>query len=133
LVAGVAAVANHDDRGARKCESHLGRLAAPCDEPYAPRFEGSAHVCETLEHEAVVPQARLRITLREPEADDERQHCSVRQLHRVFQRIVVRGALRLLHPIQHVAPAAAWRAFVQRRDAGRVRVVRDSCHRLGAF
>jgi hypothetical protein len=59
-------------------------------------------LAQTFEHEDVMPQIRLGIIVHQPEANGKRPADLVCQINRVFQRVIPHGALRLLHPIQHV-------------------------------
>jgi hypothetical protein len=51
-------------------------------------------------------QIGIRIVVHQPEGNQHRQTRAIANLDGVFERRVERGALRLLHPVEDVMPAA---------------------------
>ena len=103
----IAAIAHHE-RGPLRASAARDTVgsAAPDHEADAALGERSPDVLETLQHEAVVAQIGVRVVVHQAERDQHRQPIAVGHLDGVFQGRVERGALRLLHPVEHVAPAA---------------------------
>ena len=80
----------------------MRRRSMPQHESNPALRERLLRLAQTFEHEDVMPQIRLGIIVHQPEANDKRPAELVRQINRVFQRVIPHRALRLLHPIQHV-------------------------------
>ena len=78
--------------------------------------QGGLDIGQPLQHEVVVPSVGLGIVIHQPERDQQGQLELVRAMHRVFQRVVELGALRLLHPVEDIVAAevvAVWVAVVE--------------------
>jgi len=119
LMAEEAPIAHHD-RGVRgERERHLVRAAAAHDERDAAGRQRARGLRQAFEHERVVPCVRVRVIVHQTESGHHRQGELVGPVHRARERRVVLGALRLLHPVQHV-PTGARRQVCQRAHARRL-------------
>jgi len=104
LMTQIAAVA-HDQRGAAgQLEGGVIRGGTAHDEGDTAVAQGRMRLLQTLEHERVVPRIRLGIAVGKAEADDHRQAQTVCTVHGVLEGGIRCGALRLLHPVENVAP-----------------------------
>ena len=116
LVPQIALVADDDRRFAREAERHLGRVAPAQDEADATPLQRRRRLLQPLQHEGVVAEVGVRVAVGEPEPDHDPLSQLVRERYRVLERVIERSALRLLHPVEDVAPALVRRPVVERPD-----------------
>ena len=94
----------------------------------ATAFERAAHVVQPLQQEGAVPRVGLGEIGREAEASQHGLLQIVGAADRVLQGVVVFGATRSLHPVEHEA-ASANRALVEHPNA---RLVNYACAPTGS-
>ncbi|MDB5319383.1 MAG: hypothetical protein JWN40_1014 [Phycisphaerales bacterium] len=102
LVAEVAAVGDDQGGALGVMRGDVRRVAVLDDEGDAADLEVGADVGEALEHEEVVAGVGFGVVVHQPEADEEWEGKGVGAIDGVFKRVVVAGALGLLHPIEDV-------------------------------
>ncbi len=78
-------------------------------------LECFSDIAQTFEHKGVMPQVCFRVIIREAEADKQRLLRLIRTRNGVLERIIASGALRLLHPVEHVI-ASGGRQIIQLRN-----------------
>jgi hypothetical protein len=116
----VGAVA-YDQRGvSREQQRRLDRGLATYDEGNAALPQGRPNLGQPFQQEGPVPCVRLGYAFGDAVANQYRQPEAVGFRNRVFQGVIIPGALRQAHPVQHVGGAFPGGSVVQHLEAGRL-------------
>jgi hypothetical protein len=102
LNAQVAAIADHHRRALREGDRQIVGRTAAHRECNTTLRQGRAGLAQTFQHEGIVPGIRVRISIGQSKADEDRKVEPIGRGDGSFQCRVERFALRLLHPIEDV-------------------------------
>ena len=103
LVAKIAAVA--DDQGGIPAEfqgDFVGGAVPDHQTDFLPG-QGVAGFPKAFQHEGVVAPVGFGVGIGQPESHHHRQLQAIGLLNRIFQGVVVKGPLGLLHPVEDIA------------------------------
>ena len=117
LMGQVAAIADEGGGIVGQPGNGLDDIAELEDERNAPLAQRAGGIGQTFQHEGVGTLVRLRVVRDEDEGDEEGQVARVGDVERVFERRVLHGPLRRLHPVEDVDAVRVRLGVVERPNA----------------